>query len=54
MANQSTRPKKATISPERRDRFKWDKGDLKFFTSREELEKHAKENDEKIVWYGKK
>lgn len=45
------KPKKAYISPERRDRFTWHQGDLKFFASKEELERHAKENGEKITWY---
>lgn len=50
---QSTKqkPKKAYISPERRDRFTCHKDDLKFFASKEELERHAKEHNEKITWY---
>lgn len=49
--NSTLQHKKAYISPERRERFKWDNGDLKFFKNKEELEQHAKENNEKIVWY---
>ena len=46
------KPKRKTISPERRNRFKWNDGDLKFFESREELERHAEERGEEITWYG--
>lgn len=43
--------KKSRMSAERKDRFKWDEGDLKFFSSKEELEKQAKEQGQKITWY---
>lgn len=43
--------KKGGIKPERRDNYTWKKGDLKVFASKEEIEKHAKENNEKIIWY---
>lgn len=48
---QTSKSKKPRISPDRKDRFKWTEGDLKFFNSKEELEQHAKKNGEKITWY---
>ena len=54
MTQEQQRPKKARISPERRSRFRWDEGDLKYFNNKEELEQHAKKNNEKITWYGTK
>ena len=46
------KPKRKTISPERRNRFKWSDGDLKFFVNTEELKSHAEEHGEEIIWYG--
>lgn len=48
---QQRKPKKARIAPERRDRFTTHSGDWKFFSSKEELEQRAKDNNEKITWY---
>ena len=51
MEKQPQKPKKARISPERRNRFKWDNGDLKIFKDKNELEQQAKSQGEKITWY---
>ena len=50
--NEQKTTRKPHISPERRDRFTWHVGDLKFFESREELERHAEKHGETITWYG--
>ena len=51
MEKQPQKTKKAHISSERRNRFKWDNGDLKIFKDKNELEQQAKSQGEKITWY---
>ena len=39
------------ISPERMDRFTWQKGDLKFFESEKDFFEYAEENNLKVIKY---